>query len=119
MGRKMLVKVGGVLSTPREVLGGVPQGSLLGVLLFNIAIDDFESPSPDVADYGPSSGFIFTEQAVNAPQPRPVRAEPTGRDYRHLPPWQAELLQVLKYVDDNIILEKVNFDSVLTDGQRY
>ena len=73
------MKVGGVLSTPREVLGGVPQGSLLGVLLFNIAIDDFESPSPDVTDYGPSSSFIFTEQAVNAPQPRTVCAEPTPR----------------------------------------
>ena len=114
-GRKMMVKIGNTMSDPRAVLGGVPQGSLLGVLLFNICIDDFEAHSRDTLDYNPTD-YTAPDQAPNPPTPTPVPEEPTGRDYRHLPQWAVELLQVLKYVDDNIIQEKLNFDSVPTDG---
>ena len=40
--RQMSVKVGSVLSKPRAVNGGCPQGSILGVFLFNATIDDLE-----------------------------------------------------------------------------
>ena len=36
--RRMVVKVGQVMSKPREVTGGCPQGSILGVFLFNATI---------------------------------------------------------------------------------
>ena len=112
--RVMRVKVGSVLSDPKPVLGGVPQGSLLGVFLFNLAIDDFEAFSPDVACY--SNDLPLTTPAPNHPVDHPVPPEPTDRDRRHAPPFAPVPLSVLKYVDDNVILEKLNFDTVGTDG---
>ena len=38
----MSVRVGGEWSERRSSFGGVPQGSILGVLLFNITTDDLE-----------------------------------------------------------------------------
>ena len=49
-GRKMSVKVGNVLSDPRDVNGGCPQGSILGVFLFNATIDDLEEDCDDLPD---------------------------------------------------------------------
>ena len=113
--RKMTVKVGAVFSTMRNVDGGAPQGSLLEVSLFNAYIDNFEAYSDDVEDYNPTANYELNEQAPNPPPDIPVPPEPGGRDYRHLPPWLLQLLQVLKYIDDNIINEKLNFDNVPTD----
>ena len=41
-GRRMTVKVGSEWSEPRPVNGGCPQGSILGVFLFNATINDLE-----------------------------------------------------------------------------
>ena len=114
--RQMTVRIGSAFSDFRVVLGGVPQGSLLGVLLFNLAIDSYEANSNDVACYDPPGGEEAFPAAPGATVPARVPDEPTERDYRHLPVWQTEPLYVLKYVDDNVIIEKLNFDPVPTGG---
>ncbi|UYV74396.1 hypothetical protein LAZ67_11003372 [Cordylochernes scorpioides] len=43
--RNLRVKVKDVLSTPRKIRAGVPQGSVIGPTFFNIFIDDY--PCPD------------------------------------------------------------------------
>ena len=47
-GRTMTVRVGSTWSEPRQVHGGCPQGSILGVLLFNTTTDDLEDGCEDV-----------------------------------------------------------------------
>ena len=46
--RTMTVKVNQTHSQPREVWGGCPQGSILGVFLFNATIDDLEDSCQDL-----------------------------------------------------------------------
>ena len=40
--RTMTVRVGSTWSSPKDVFGGCPQGSILGVFLFNLTTDDLE-----------------------------------------------------------------------------
>ena len=47
----------------------------------------------------------------------PVFDEPSTPDYRHLPLFMHLPLALYKYVDNNVILEKLNFDNVPTDGR--
>ena len=116
-GRCMKVKVGNVFSRPRTVEGGVPQGSLLGVLLFNMTIDSFEAFSDDVESYGTRPVDVLgpVDQAAYPPK-APVMPPVLERDYKHKPIFREVPLQVLKYVDDNIINELLNFDKLQTDG---
>ena len=85
------------------------------MFLFNLSIDDFEAYSPDVVDSAPF-GMPVTYPAPGAPQDSPFSPEPVARDQRHAPPFIPELIRVLKYVDDNVLIEKLNFDTIRTDG---
>ena len=116
-GRNMMVKVGNYLSKPRTVEGGVPQGSLLGVLLFNMTIDNFEAFSRDVVPYGPRPVDVLGPVDPAAfPPDAPVLPPAIERDHKHKAPFNESYLIVLKYVDDNIIVERLNYDKLRTDG---
>ena len=116
-GRQMTVKVGQERSEPRTIEGGVPQGSRLGVFLFNVTIDNFEAFSDDVEPYGPRPAETLSPQELlNIPPDIPVPAQPYVRDHKHLPPFKHVPILVQKYVDDNILLERINFDLLQTDG---
>ena len=68
--RTMSVKVGQAQSKPRIVLGAVPQGSILGVFLFNATINNFETASKDPVN----SPVIGGGQTPLAPPPPHDRA---------------------------------------------
>ena len=113
--RTMAVKVGQELSKPRVVLGGVPQGSILGVFLFNVTIDNFETASSDVGrrpviggDGRPEAPPHQHERDLDVPVETPY-------DRHGFKAWESTLLAVLKYVDDNIIHEKLFMDGLVID----
>ena len=45
----------------RQIWGGCPQGSILGVFLFNTTIDDLEEDCQDLTDEAPGVGFVEDE----------------------------------------------------------
>ena len=67
---QMVVKVGTVLSEPRYVNGGCPQGSILGVFLFNATIDDLEEGCTELPD---------TRLSIRRQTTVPVPSTPMGR----------------------------------------
>ena len=157
--RTMSVRVGDSWSEPRDVTGGCPQGSILGVLLFNVTIEDLEEDFESfeaarrVRDEQPDSQQNFearleqdqepSEPSTSSPTneaPRPacplspvgggvfrmggarrVRVYPNVRNAPVAfipPPLETKVgtqvlvlkpVKIFKYVDDNIICEKLNF----------
>ena len=115
-GRTMRVRVGSQWSEPRPVHGGCPQGSILGVLLFNIATDDLEDEFVTF-DQNNLDRLQVLPQARNVPAYLvvPPQEERTGTQVLRKKP-----TLVLKYVDDNIIVEKLNFgttDTIVINGR--
>ena len=111
----MSVKVGQAMSRPRVVLGGVPQGSILGVFLFNATIDNFEAASRDLVQYQvigggpvPPAAPLAHDKELDAPVP-PVYDRPGFKS------WERFLLPVRKYVDNNIIHEKLFKNGLVID----
>ena len=85
--RRMRVRVGQSWSQPRSVTGGCPQGSILGVFLFNITTDDLEdgssftsSPGAPMAT-GPA-GEDECESDLDAPADNPEDHYRPGWDRR-------------------------------------
>ena len=151
--RSMSVKVGNVRSDPKYVNGGCPQGSILGVFIFNVTTDDLEDSYLGIAK--PTKSTLATAAPAPAKTSSPVAAEPPpdwelsplgGGRYRvrdlelvfergvvnaprinysdegqlELPLEQKVGTQVLvtkpviilKYVDDNVTVEKLNYGQV-------
>lgn len=114
-GRKMTVKVGKEKSSLRDLFGGAPQGSILGVFLFNCTIDDFEAPSTDVEPYLINGGTHHGQVRPYDPLPEveglvevPLEDQ---NEAAHLIRWIVEKLQVVKYFGDNSVHEKINMEN--------
>ena len=172
--RTMTVRVGSEWSRKRDVSGGCPQGSILGVFLFNLTTDDLEddfeefkrrrfgelpgggndemdgteAPSSPARPPTPAGTSAYTSTPIRGQHPGPrndLSPISTGV-FRHgekklsflsgtknspmeLPPDEVKHgtqvlkpkpVRVVKYVDDCITVEKLNFgatDIQLVDGK--
>ena len=161
--RTMTVKVGSSWSEPLDVNGGCPQGSVLGVLLFNTTTDDLEvdflrnerrrlrlpeqeepgspPPNPVVPSTAPSTSTPTSEPRIpvanispisaggfrwNDPNviyrpslptrtaEQPVLVSPTREEAVGTQVLVEKQVRVFKYVDDNIICEKLNMGATPT-----
>ena len=146
--REMMVKVGSVLSKPRKVSGGCPQGSILGVFLFNSTIDDLEEGCKELKDTRLStrrsqapvpstpSREVVAVEPPESPIVRPPRrkskrlnfTEELAVDVPEEPNhwtearWKAAVALFLRFIDDGFCLSKVNFENSLgfsINGQKY
>ena len=111
-GRKMTVRVGQEWSDPLSINGGCPQGSILGVFLFNITTEDLEEEYEAFEDSYHSSNdqvVAFSRTARNTPMVVPPVELPVGTQNL-----TKKKLKIRKYVDDNVTCEKVNFAPVNT-----
>ena len=146
--RTMTVKVDGTHSEPREIWGGCPQGSILGVYLFNATIDDLEEDCSDLPEtrkslrrsiapvpYTPKGGVPSLPMATESPIVRPrkgrTRLNYTNELDEEVPheanhwteaKWKAALAVFLRFIDDGFCLSKVNYENSLgfeLNGQSY
>ena len=136
--RQMAVKVGSIMSEPRPVNGGCPQGSILGVFLFNATIDDLEEGCNEIPDTRmalrredrvvPSTPLKENSLPVEMPDASPIIRPPrrakrlnyTNELQEEVPPepnhwteakWEAALAIFLRFIDDGFCLSKVNFEN--------
>ena len=147
--RVMMVKVGTVLSEERKVNGGCPQGSILGVFLFNATIDDLEEGSKELEDTRrslrrqpkptpstPTRSSHSVLDLVESPIVRQPKRIPRRLNYTNeldmtVPQepnhwteakWKAAVALFLRFIDDGFCLSKVNFENSIgfeVNGQKY
>ena len=116
--RTMTVRVGQCWSSPLPVSGGCPQGSILGVFLFNLTTDDLEDDytALEAGPLAPGGGrgeditVAFLDGARNVPLVAPPVEEPVGTQVLLSKP-----VKFVKYVDDNVSCEKLNFGNIETE----
>ena len=136
--RKMTVRVGSEMSSQRCVNAGAPQGSVLGSFLFNVGTDDLDVGDPPPISTGSpppvetrpdhprgtsspvrEAGLPFvhcTDSPICRPPTQPgdfeieflPQAVNVPPRLRRPPKWEDRPLSVVKYIDDAILLEKVN-----------
>ena len=98
--RTMSVKVGSLWLAPRPVTGGCPQGSILGVFLFNTTTDDLEDgfleseshldddwdPFPNGREH--TGGVTYPESLPSPPEASqpPLSSSTLTREYIVVPP---------------------------------
>ena len=122
--RTMTLRVGESWSDPKDVCGGCPQGSILGVFLFNVTTDDLEDDFvnydrgmlglPPIHPEVDQRQFVLNENVRNVPFDwvNPPVESKVGTQVLVPKP-----VIVRKYVDDNLLCEKVNFGSTpITDS---
>lgn len=65
--RKIQVKLHGTLSTENQITAGVPQGSILGPLLFNLFVSDIPKPGHPaiLAQYADDTAILYRTRSVN------------------------------------------------------
>ena len=163
--RTMTVRVGEAWSDPLPVTGGCPQGSVLGVKLFNTTTDNLEDdflrhdkqrlalahtpppPSPlhpgtppdtnlttsspggprfyPDTDISPvhAGAFKHGDQAIefkpnvrNAPVADAVLLTPPREEKTGTQVLTEKLVKVFKYIDDNLVCEKLNFGQTAIEG---
>ena len=72
------------MSVPRPVYGGVPQGSILGVFLFNVTTDDLEDEDEEELE-GSSGSSSNGESVDESGEDRQWDMRKTRAPRRHLP----------------------------------
>ena len=108
-GRVMKVRAGDEWSRTLTVDGGCPQGSILGVFLFNTTTDDLEDSFVEFEE----QPLEILQQARNVPAHLlvPPREDAVAVGTQVL---VRKLTRIYKYVDDNVISEKINFGQTPT-----
>ena len=147
--RQMAVRVGQAFSKHKKVNGGCPQGSILGVFLFNATIDDLEedcaelkntrrsvrrqaNPIPSTPRAGPPQeppGLL--ESPITKMPRRRRRLDYTNELSEEVPvevnhwteaKWQGALALFLRFIDNGFCLSKINFENSFgftVNGQKF
>ena len=79
--RQQVVVINGITSEKRAIECGVPQGSILGPLLFLIYINDLPNTSP-ILEY-----YTFADDTASVYQKKKSETSTLNRELENLPPW--------------------------------
>ena len=101
--RKMILRFRGCSSDPKDMPGGMPQGTLLGVILYILYINPVGFPG-EVTTKISDTLHQYWNPLHNVPDPT--------QNYETLPP----SIQSIKFMDDATLQEKVNLNTELASN---